>query len=59
MYWCRSFLDAVRFQGLRCHLGLADHLPQFHARALNPAGKVKSCGLTRFGLDAMRSNALY
>ena len=24
--------------GFGCHLGLADHSPRFHARALNPAG---------------------
>ena len=40
--------------GFGRHLGLADHSPRFHARALNPAGLVKSRGLTRFGLDAMQ-----
>ena len=53
-YSCRFFRDAVRFQGMHGrHLGLADHSPRFRARALNPA-EVKSRGLTRFGLDAMR-----
>ena len=32
-------------------LGLADHLPQFHARALNPNGQVTSRRLTHFGLS--------
>ena len=33
---CHFFLDAVRFQGFGRHLGLADHSPRFHARALSP-----------------------
>ena len=45
--------------GFGCHLGLVDHSPQiqFHGRALNAAGQVKSHRLTRFSLDTMRSNA--